>query len=181
LYGFYFFIFRPERLLLQLSTLRRRRPDSNQRTLFELHVSQPDADVLPKSLPVLESHRTRLHCTEIAGPMLSDNLLPGRYVVINVKHSYINKPPSWFGCYSASTPADQLNHAEDDDDHRNRMARQLRMHDERRRILPRRGAGESSEKRFDRLLPFLCLILIISLTFDTVFNRTGTSRSQETM
>lgn len=78
-----------------------------------------------------------------------------RKVCRSIKHPvnglpYINKPPSWFGCYSASAPVDQLDDAEVDyydvHDHGDRMARRLRMHDERKRILPRRRAGECPNK-----------------------------------
>lgn len=137
-------------MLLQLPTLRGGRPDRDQRTVFELHVPQPDADVLPEGVSVLEGHRPRLHGAKVAGPMLPDHLLPGRYVIIKRKHLYTNKPSSWFGCYSAGTPVDQLDHADADHHHRDRMARQLRMHDERGRILPRRGAGECRPNREER-------------------------------
>jgi len=53
----------------------------------ELHVPQPNADVLSEGMSVLESHRTGLYGAKVTGSMLSDHLLPGRYVVMKREQS----------------------------------------------------------------------------------------------
>lgn len=62
-------------LLLQLSTLPRGRENNHKRAMSELHVSQPNVDVLPEGVSLHQGDRPRLHGREATGPVLPGNHL----------------------------------------------------------------------------------------------------------
>lgn len=65
-------------LLLQFPALRRRRQNNNERTLFELHLPQQNADVLLEGVSFHKSNRRELQGGEKSRPVLSNNYLSGR-------------------------------------------------------------------------------------------------------
>lgn len=82
-------------MLLQLPALWRRRPDNDQRALPELHLPQPNADVLLARLPLHQAHRPGLRRGEARRPMLPHSHMPRRYLSI-LCNSCVSFDCYWF-------------------------------------------------------------------------------------
>ena len=65
-------------MLLPVPAVRGGRTDPDERALPELHLSQPDVDVLPQSLSLHQASGQELYCREKEGPVLSHNHLSAR-------------------------------------------------------------------------------------------------------
>ena len=65
-------------MLLPIPVLRRGRTDQDERALPELHLPQPDADVLPQRLPLHQARGKELHRGQERRPMLSHNHVSSR-------------------------------------------------------------------------------------------------------
>ena len=63
-------------MLLPVPVLQRGRADQDERAVPELHVPQPDADVLPQRLPLHQARRQELRHREEGGPVLPHHHVP---------------------------------------------------------------------------------------------------------
>ena len=74
------------RMLLPVPEVRRGRADPDKRALPKLHLPQPDAHVLPQSLPLHQTGGQKLRGRKETRPVLSHNNLSPRYLNLPKPH-----------------------------------------------------------------------------------------------